>query len=190
MTSLSGRALCALSALAALAGCGGAVEGTPPVNTTNTPVVTAPVVAAPVLAVPPPAVATPPVAAAPVVPTVPVVGSGTTLVPVAGAARLSAAEVRPLLADNTIQTTGSNGRPTYYFLARDGRLKYRQDDYVDGGSWRVTSDGMLCTSLARINAGVETCNVLYRDGTNFRLGRTDGTTAGGFTVLPGNTQNL
>jgi hypothetical protein len=200
MASLPLRALCGASTLLALAACAGPIDGAAPVNTTNTPVVTtAPVVAAPAVAapgtvyvIPPPAVATPPVAAAPVVPVAPapVVGSGTTLAPVVVPARLSGPELSALVANNTIESVGSNGRPRFSYLVRDGRLKFRQDDFVDGGTWRVTSDGRLCTSLSRINVGVEDCYTVYRNGANFRYDRPDGTPIGSFAVLPGNPQNL
>jgi hypothetical protein len=203
MASLSLRKLWAVFGLLAAAGCSGPIEGTAPANTTSTPVVTtAPVVATtptvvapgPSYVVPPPAVAVPPVAAAPVYPAPPaqvvVPGSGTTLAPVVVPARLNANELAALVANNTVESVGNNGRPRFSYFARDGRLKFRQDSFVDGGSWRVTSDGRLCTSLTRINVGVEDCYTVYRDGANFRYDRPDGTPLGSFAVLPGNPQNL
>ena len=140
---------------------------------------------APAVVAPPPVVATPPVAAAPLVP-----GSGTTLSPAVVPARLSSNEVAALVADNTVTGVAANGRPYYVYFARDGRLKYRQDDYRDGGGWRVTTDGRLCSALARINVGVEECYTIYRNGANFRYDRPDGNQIGTFAVLPGNPQNL
>jgi hypothetical protein len=104
--------------------------------------------------------------------------------------RLNATEVRTLVANNTMISTAGNGRPTYYYLVRDGRLKYQQDNFADGGSWRVSPEGLLCTTLTRIDAGVENCYTVDRDGSNFRIGRPDGAPVAGFTVFPGNRQNL
>src|SRR5262249_26741427 len=105
-------------------------------------------------------------------------------------ARLSSTELAALLSDNTVTGVSANGRPYYVYFVRDGRLKYRQDDYRDGGSWRLTPDGRLCSTLTRINAGVEAGYTLYRNGANFRFDRPDGNQVGTFAVLPGNQQNL
>ena len=193
MASLSLHTLGAASALLALAACADTVPaGSAPAATA--PVVAAPTVVAPPgsVVVPPAAIATPPVAAAPVYPTAPVVvpNSGTTIAPAVVPARLSAPELSALMANNTATGVASNGRPYYVYFARDGRLKYRQDDFVDGGAWRVTTDGRLCSTLTRTNVGVEECYSVYRNGANFRYDRPDGNQVGTFAVLPGNPQNL
>jgi hypothetical protein len=193
MASLSLRTLGAASALLALAACAETVPaGSAPTATTTAPVAAAPVVVAPpgTMVVPPPALATPPVAAAPVYPMAVVPNSGTTTTPAVVPARLTAPELSALVANNTVAGVASNERPYHVYFARDGRLKFRQDEFVDGGSWRVTTDGRLCSTLTRINVGVEECYSVYRNGTNFRYDRPDGNQVGSFAVLPGNPQNL
>jgi hypothetical protein len=200
MASFSLRTLGAASAVLALAACAETVPaGSAPTAATGTPVTAPAVAAAPVVVappgtvvVPPAAVATPPVAAAPVYPAAPVVVpySGTTMSPAVVPARLTAPEISALVANNTVEGVGSNGRPYHVYFVRDGRLKFRQDDYVDGGSWRVTTDGRLCSTMTRINVGVEECYSIYRNGANFRFDRPDGNQVGTFAVLPGNPQNL
>jgi hypothetical protein len=180
------RLACASSALIALGACAESLPAGSTAQPSTVTVAPSTVPAPGVVVVPPAALATPPVAAAPVV----VPGSGTTLAPVLVPARLSPAELTALMADNTVAGVASNGRPYFVLFARDGRLKFRQDDFRDGGSWRVTSDGRLCSTLTRINVGVEECYSIYRSGSNFRYDRPDGNQIGTFAVQPGNPQNL
>ena len=175
------RLACAGAALIAL----GACADTVPTGSTNQPSTVAAAPPPSTVVVPPPAVATPPVAAQPVVP-----GSGTTTAPAVVPARLAPAEIAAVLADNTVTGVAANGRPYFAYFARDGRLKFRQDEYRDGGSWRIASDGRLCSTLTRINAGVEECYSIYRNGADFRYDRPDGNPVGTFAVQPGNPQNL
>jgi hypothetical protein len=109
---------------------------------------------------------------------------------VTGPARLTGAEIRALLADNTVSGQATNGQLYFAWFGHDGRLKYRQDDFRDGGGWRIASDSQFCSTLTRINVGVEDCYSLYREGAAFRFDRPDGQKIGSFTVLPGNPQNL
>jgi hypothetical protein len=105
-------------------------------------------------------------------------------------ARLSNAEVSMLLAGNTANGIASNGQPYYLYFMQDGRVRFREGDFNDSGSWRVSPDGMLCTSMTKTNVGVQQCYQLYRDGTNVSFTRPDGARVGGFTVLAGDPQNL
>jgi hypothetical protein len=114
----------------------------------------------------------------------------TTTTVVTARARLTANEILALLADNTAAGVATQGQPYFAWFVHDGRLKYRQGEYRDGGSWRVVSDGQLCSTLTRINVGIEQCYALYREGTNIRFDRPDGNKIGTFTVEPGNPQNL
>lgn len=112
------------------------------------------------------------------------VTSVTTLPP-----RLSNGEIMTLLAGNTANGIASNGQPYYVYFSRDGRLRFREGDFNDSGSWRVTTDNQLCSAMTRTNVGVEQCYSLYRDGTNVSFER-NGTRVGSFTVLSGDPMNL
>lgn len=103
--------------------------------------------------------------------------------------RLSSGEIMSLLSGNTASGVASNGQPYYVRFARDGRLRFREGDFNDYGSWRVTSDNQLCSRMERTNTGIEQCYSLYRDGTNVSFER-GGTRAGSFTVLSGDPMNL
>lgn len=111
--------------------------------------------------------------------------------PVAGLpARLSNGEVATLLAGNTASGIASNGQTYYLYFMQDGRVRFREGDFNDAGSWRVSADGLLCTSMTKTNVGVQQCYSLYRDGTNVAFTRPDGAKVGSFTVLAGDSQNL
>jgi hypothetical protein len=105
-------------------------------------------------------------------------------------ARLSNNEIATLLAGNTAAGIASNGQPYYLYFSRDGRIRFREADFTDAGSWRVSNDGMLCTSMTKTNVGAEQCYALYREGTNVSFNRPDGAKVGSFTVLAGDPQNL
>jgi len=128
----------------------------------------------------------------------PAPGTVTTYVPTQSASvtsvtalppRLSSGEIMSLLAGNTASGVASNGQPYYVHFTRDGRIRFREADFNDFGSWRVTSDNRLCSTMTRTNVGVEQCYSLYRDGTNVSFER-DGTRVGSFTVLSGDPMNL
>jgi hypothetical protein len=103
--------------------------------------------------------------------------------------RLNSAEIATLLSGNTVSGVASNGQPYYVLFARDGRLRFREADFSDSGSWRVTADNRLCSAMTRTNVGIEQCYGLYRDGTNIDFER-DGARMGSFTVLSGDPMNL
>jgi len=105
-------------------------------------------------------------------------------------ARLNSGEVSMLLAGNTASGIASNGQPYYLYFMQDGRVRFREGDFNDAGSWRVSADGLLCTSMTKTNVGVQQCYSLYRDGTNVSFSRPDGARIGSFTVLAGDPQNL
>jgi hypothetical protein len=105
-------------------------------------------------------------------------------------ARLTNNEIATLIAGNTATGVASNGQPYYLYFSRDGRVRFREGDFSDSGSWRVTNDGMLCTSMAKTNVGVEQCYALYREGNNVSFTRPDGAKVGTFSVLAGDPQNL
>jgi hypothetical protein len=112
------------------------------------------------------------------------VAAVTTLAP-----RLNSTEIMTLLAGNTASGIASNGQPYYVRFAPDGRLRFREADFNDSGSWRVTSDNRLCSTMTRTNVGIEQCYALYRDGPNVDFER-DGARMGSFTVLSGDPMNL
>jgi hypothetical protein len=214
MTTFFARALLPAAALLALAGCTHNLpENSRAAVPEGTPAQTGTVIS------PNPAVPAQPVTTMQVVtptPTVPVVTSsgivnvpvGTSLVTVPGTvtyvptqtasiasgaalpARLSTNEIATLIAGNTATGIARNGQPYYLYFARDGRVRFREGDFSDSGTWRVTSDGMLCTSMAKTNVGAEQCYALYREGTNVSFARPDGAKIGSFTVLAGDPQNL
>jgi hypothetical protein len=104
--------------------------------------------------------------------------------------RLTAAEVRTLIAGNTAAGVATNGQPYFAFFRRSGGVEFRQANLVDSGSWRVLPDGRICSTLTRINSGTEECYSLYRNGTNVDFHRPDGNRIGTFTVEAGDPQNL
>lgn len=104
-------------------------------------------------------------------------------------ARLSSGEILSLLADNTATGVASNGQTYYLRFARDGRVRFREGNFNDSGSWRITNDDRLCSTMTKTNVGVEQCYSLYRDGSNVAFER-NGTRVGSFTVLSGDPQNL
>jgi hypothetical protein len=104
--------------------------------------------------------------------------------------RLTAAEVRILIAGNTAAGIAANGQPYYAYFRPDSAVAFRQADLADSGSWRVLPDGRICSTLTRINAGAEQCYSLYRNGTNVDYHRPDGNRVGTFTVEAGDPQNL
>jgi hypothetical protein len=186
------RALTAASLLTLVAACTTQTDTIPassaPVLAPGTPVVsTAPVVTT----VPPGTViAMPPVASTPVVPVAP--GVGTSAMPLAAPGRITPSEIGNLVAGNTVTGVAANGQPYYDWFAPGGQLRFRQGTFVDTGTWRVGPDGRFCTSMSKINGGMEECYYLYRTTTptSVRFDRLDGTTAGTFSVLPGNPQAL
>jgi hypothetical protein len=111
------------------------------------------------------------------------------IVPGALPAQLGSNEILGLLVDNTASGVASNGQPYYMRFARDGRVSFREGDFRDSGSWRVTTDNRLCTTMTKTNVGVEQCYSLYREGSNVAFER-NGSRVGSFTVLSGNPQNL
>jgi hypothetical protein len=112
--------------------------------------------------------------------------SGATIAP----PRLNSQETLALLSGNTVAGVAGNGQPYHAFYRRDGVLVFREGDYRDRGGWHVAADGSVCSSLTKINVGVEQCYALYRNGTNVDFNRPDGTRVGTFTVEAGNPQNL
>jgi hypothetical protein len=56
---------------------------------------------------------------------------------------------------------------------------------VETGTWHVTDDGQLCSSFSNVNAGVQECYMIYRNGTTYVYERPDGHPVGSFVVQPG-----
>lgn len=175
--------------LAALAGC---VNDTLPRTNTAGPAPAAVVTTQPVVTTTQPVVTTT---------TVPVVTTGTlvttpgtttiTTVPTAATvavvpARLSSSDIVATMAGNTASGTTADGQPYYAKFLRSGQLIYRQgSNYQDSGSWRVTTDGQLCSRLAATNSGIEQCYTLYRTSDGYVYERPDGYPVGRFVVTPG-----
>jgi hypothetical protein len=111
-----------------------------------------------------------------------------TVTTTSGPARLSGGEIQQLMINNTASGVASNGQPYFLRFGSDGRVRFRQSDFNDSGSWRVSND-LLCSTMTKTNVGVEQCYGLYRDGSNVMFDR-NGTRVGSFTVLAGNPQNL
>jgi hypothetical protein len=191
-------ALLQAAALLALGGCASNLpERSTAVVPSNQPVAEgtvisptpAPVTTAPGVVVPPGSsvVTTTTTSGAPVTTYAPTQTAG--IVPGALPARLGSREILPLIDGNTATGIASNGQTYYVHFLRDGRMRFRENDFRDDGSWRVTGDNRLCSTLTKINAGVEECYTLYREGNNVAFER-NGTRVGTFTVLSGNPQNL
>lgn len=163
-----------LTALGALGACG--TDTLPP---TNTPGPSASVVTTqPVVTTVPGTIVTPPG-------TVAVVNPSPTLA-VVPAPRLSSAEILALLTGNTVSGTASDGQPYYARFMRNGSVNLREgSNYTANGSWHVTADGQLCSSLSNVNSGIEQCYTLYRGGSGYVYERPDGHPVGSFTVTPG-----
>lgn len=164
----------------------GAAVVTPPAVVTSPAVVTVPPAAAPTV-ISPGTIVTAPSAAATT--TVVVPGSGSSTVEVVPS-RLDATQISALLANNTVAGVAANGQPYYALFQRDGRLRIREGTFSDSGTWSVTPDGRLCSTLTVTNVGVPECYVLRRDGTAVDFDRPNGGKVGTFSVLPGNPQSL
>jgi hypothetical protein len=188
MPVFSARAWVLVPVLLAVGACSDSPRNPPPVTGTAPAVTTAPVVAVP-------GIATPPVAASPILPVTPppvvvAPGSGTTVAPAIAGGRMSANDIAATVNGNTITGISTGGQPYYALFAPDGRIRFRQGTFQDVGSWRLTADGRLCSTLSRINDGNETCYLLYRSGNSVRFTTPNGIDAGTFTVVLGNPQNL
>jgi hypothetical protein len=182
MSASRNRTLALLPFFAALAACGG-----------ETPPQTAVLAPPPVVVQPPPSVVVPGTVLTPapgiVVP--PTSGiAGTTAAPAATPARLGTDEIAKLLAGNTVTGVASDGRAYAAYFLPDGRVLFRTGTTTDSGTWRATSDGRLCSSLARIDRGAEQCYSLYRAASGYRFDRPDGNQVGSFQVVAGNPQSL
>ena len=185
MTTRSSQLALVLVAAGALGACG--TETLPPTNTAGPSpayVTTAPVVTSvPVVTTAPIVTGTlvsPPPATYALVP-----GSGTSTVVVAPT-RLNSNDIVALLAGNTASGTTSDGQPYYTKFQRDGLLTFHEGaNYAANGTWRVSRDGQLCSSLANVNSGLEQCYTLYRSGNGYVYERPDGHPVGNFVVSPG-----
>jgi hypothetical protein len=75
----------------------------------------------------------------------------------AGAHLRTADEIRKLFGTQGVTTYGYNmGYQNYItYFAPDGTLRGRFDTSEDRGTWRITSDGKICTKYHRFRNGVE-----------------------------------
>lgn len=133
---------------------------------------------------------TPVVSPAPGTTTAP--GVGTSAAPLAAPGRIGANEMSSLLAGNTAAGIARDGQPYYAWFAPGGQLRFRQGGFTDVGTWRIGTDGLLCTAMTKVNGGLEECYAIYRTSTptSLRYDKLDGTTGGNFSMLPGNPQAL
>jgi len=128
-------------------------------------------------------------AAAPVGSSAPPAGiSGTTVAP--GPTRMTSAEIKSTLANNTATGVARNGQTYYAYFGPTGQVRFQQDDIRDTGTWRILPDGLFCSQMTRINDGAEQCYTLYRNGQVMTFDRPDGTPIGSFTALAGNPRDL
>jgi hypothetical protein len=184
------------ASLMAIAACTTRTDTIPPSTAPALAPGTPAVSAAPVLTAPGAVIAAPAATAAPVVPGAPaapvVPGVGSSAMPLAAPARISATETTGIVSGNTVTGVASDGQPYYAWFAPNGQLRFRQGTFIDTGTWRIGPDGRFCTAMTKINGGLEECYFLYRTTTPtaIRFDRLDGSTAGTFSVLPGNPQAL
>lgn len=106
------------------------------------------------------------------------------------AVRLSAGDTLALLANNTAVGLTDTGVPYQVYFATNGVARFREENVVDGGTWRVLPDGTLCSRLARVAGGAESCYALSRYGDVILYHRPDGLAMGSIRVVAGNPQNL
>jgi hypothetical protein len=181
----SPRAILMLTAVGALGAC--STETLPPTNTaaptasvvTTQPGTTIPVVPGTVVTAPGTVVTAPGTVA--VVPS-----SGSSTVAVVPAQRLNNFELLALMNGNTASGTATNGQPYYAHFQRSGRVDLHEgSNPVAIGTWRVTDDGQLCSGFSNINAGLQECYTVYRNGASYVYERPDGRPVGSFVVQPG-----
>jgi glucose/arabinose dehydrogenase len=210
MKTFFARALLPAAALLALGGCASNMperstaavpSGTPaPTGTVISPspvATTAQVVTTPAVTSTGTVVSLPPGTSVVTTTTTPGMAPGVTYVPMQSAsivpgaglpARLSGGEILSLMSDNTASGVATNGQLYYVYFLRDGRIRFREGEFRDTGSWRVVND-QLCSTMTKTNPGIEQCYTLNRDGTNVSYER-GGARIGSFTVLSGDPQNL
>jgi hypothetical protein len=116
--------------------------------------------------------------------------AGTSATPVSALGKLSAADLQKMVAGNTAIGVAANGQEYWAYFDAAGTLKFRQGAFRDAGKWRVADDGQLCSTLEKINAGVEQCYTLYRNGNAVLFERPAGNPVGSFTLKPGDAYNL
>jgi hypothetical protein len=184
------------ASLMAIAACTTRTDTIPPSTAPALAPGTPAVAAAPVIAAPGTVIPAPPATAVPATPgahaTATVPGSGTSTMPLAAPDRISPTDTAGIVSGNTVTGIASDGQPYYAWFAPNGQLRFRQGTFIDAGTWRIGPDGRFCTAMTKINGGIEECYLLYRTTTPtaIRFDRLDGTTAGTFSVLPGNPQAL
>ena len=179
----SPRAILLLTAVGALGAC--STDTLPPTDTaaptasvvTTQPGTTVPVVSGTVV---PGTIVTAPGT------TVIVPGSGSSTVAVVPSPRLSNVEVMALMNGSTASGTASNGQAYFAHFQRSGRVDLHEgSDPVAVGTWHVTDDGQLCSGFSNINAGLQQCYTIYRNGSSYVYERPDGHPVGSFVVQPG-----
>jgi hypothetical protein len=104
--------------------------------------------------------------------------------------RMSATDIGSTLVNNTAEGVTTNGLPYAAYFTPDGHERFREGNFTDIGTWRVTPDGRFCSALVQLSANTEECYVMYRVGNNVTFQRPNGTTVGNVTVVPGNPQGL
>ena len=91
-----------------------------------------------------------------------------------GGQRLSAAEVKELIAGATIRGSNQNG-DFYMKFAPDGTFRghsanYRGDSNSFSGDWRIDSDGRACSVNRSLAGSQERCSVYYGLNTKYYAG--------------------
>lgn len=186
MPSLT-AALALLAAAAGLAACSSSSDKQPAPPPAVPPGPSAAAATPPVLPVVPGAVVTAPSVAIPRNSGI----AGTSATPVSAFSKLSAPDLQKIVAGNTAVGIAANGQEYWAYFDPAGTIKFRQGEFRDTGKWRVADEGQLCSTLDKINAGVEHCYTLYRNGgSGFVFERPEGNPVGSFSVKPGDAYKL
>jgi hypothetical protein len=103
----------------------------------------------------------------------------------APAVRLSADEALGLLTNNTAVGLTFDGTPYRVYFGDDGVARYRTAELTDGGTWRVLTNGEVCSRLPQLDRGAENCYVLARYGDVILYGQENGPPLGSIRVVAG-----
>jgi len=79
--------------------------------------------------------------------------------------RLTAPEVRALMTNSTTYMPGNFGpKTTANYRSPDGRIHVKSPSYEDFGTYRITDDGLFCSTYKKARNGQETCQTIWQTG--------------------------
>ncbi|HUK57793.1 MAG TPA: hypothetical protein VLV50_01080 [Stellaceae bacterium] len=101
---------------------------------------------------------------------------------------LSMSDITRLVSNNTLVGVSANGSPYRAYFAGDGSVRFNNAAITDQGTWHVSSEGQLCTTLPHVNQA-EHCYTIAMEG-RVILYEANGVPEGSFRVVTGNPMGL